>query len=245
MEARMAISNYAELIESLSVWLDDSDLGGRERDLIALCEDELNARLAAALREGAMIRPMVERGPLTIDAEYIDLPNAAMVLPIGIEVTDATKSWEVLFTSPERLMVRKCGAEEGLPNAPGSSGPPAPRWYTLTGGQLRFHPVPDESMSAVFTRFSKVPALSDDVPSNWVLANHRNAYLYGSLAQAEFFGWNDARMANVATLFAQAVDGIVVSYPTPTDRAALTTEIAAFGLGAGPIGASAFLVGGF
>lgn len=51
----MALSNYAELVESISAWLDGSDLGGREADLIALCEDEINARLAALTAPAATV----------------------------------------------------------------------------------------------------------------------------------------------------------------------------------------------
>jgi len=225
----MALSNFSELVESLSAWLDGSDLGGREADLIALCEDEMNARLAVALREGAFIRPMAERGSLTITGEYVDLPDGNMVLPISIEVSGLAIPWEVRFLSAERMAGMKTDQEGERRRVEMLAGAAVPSFYTLIGGQLRFHPVPEQSFSAVFTRFSKVPQLSTDMTSNWVLASHRNAYLYGALAQAEFFGWNDVRMANVATLFAQAVDGIVARYPLPVDRARLTSALPHFG----------------
>ena len=46
----------------------------------------------------------------------------------------------------------------------------------------------------------------------------------------------------VVGLFAQAVDGIIARYPTPVDRAALTSEAARFGLGR-DLSLSSFLSG--
>jgi hypothetical protein len=239
----MALSIYSELIGSISSWLDGSDLGGREADFVALCEDEINARLAMGLQQGAVIRPMAERGPLTIDGEYVDLPDGNMVLPISIEIGGLAAPWEVKFTSARRLLGMKSEEECARVAVQLMAGAAVPRFYAVIGDQLRFFPAPEQSFAAEFTRFSKVPALSEEVTSNWLLASHRNAYLYGALAQAELFGWNDARMANVATLFEQAVDGIIARYPMPVDQASLTSEIARFGIGGRDMELSSFLNG--
>jgi len=39
----------------------------------------------------------------------------------------------------------------------------------------------------------KIPARSDAVPSNWLLAAHPDIHLFGSLVEAEMFGVNDER----------------------------------------------------
>ena len=36
--------------------------------------------------------------------------------------------------------------------------------------------------------------LGDGQPTNWLLQNHPDLYLYGALLHAEFFGWNDERL---------------------------------------------------
>ena len=239
----MALSNYAELVESISAWLDGSDLGGREADMIALCEDEINARLAAGIDAGAFIRPMAVRSALTIGTEYVDLPDGEMIRPISIEVAGLGEPWVVRYVAPERLVAMKPDEEAIRVAVAMMAGAAVPRFYTVIGEQLRFLPAPETSFVAEFTRFSRVPALSNEAGSNWVLAGHRNAYLYGTLAQAELFGWNDARMGNLATLFAQSVDGIIARYPTPVDRSSLRSEIAAIGVVRGMPTLSAFLAG--
>lgn len=241
----MALTNYAELTESISAWLDGSDLGGREADMIALCEEEINARLAVGIDQGAFVRPMAVRGPLTIDAEYVDLPDGAMVRPISIEISGLAAPWEVRFVTAERLLTMKPEEEAARVAVTLMAGAAVPRFYTVIGEQLRFFPSPEQSFAAEFTRFAKVPALSAEVASNWVLAGHRNAYLYGSLAQAELFGWNDARMANVATLFAQAVDGIIARYPAAVDRSSLASDVARLGQAARTMTSASFLSGGY
>lgn len=239
----MALSTYPQLIESISAWLDGSDLGGREADFIALCEDEINARLAAGIDGGAFIRPMAGHGTLTIDGEYVDLPDGNLVRPIAIEISGLAIPWEATFTSAERLIGLQPGAETERARIAALAGAAVPSHYSIIGTQLRFFPAPEQSFDAVFTRFSKVPALSSDAASNWVLTDHRNAYLYGTLAQAEMFGWNDPRMANLATLFAQAVDGIIARYPAPSDRAVLTSEVTLLGNGRGGLTLASFLNG--
>jgi hypothetical protein len=239
----MALSTYSELVESISAWLDGSDLGGREADFIALCEDEINARLAAGIDQGAFIRPMAEKGALTIHGEYVELPDSHLIRPIAIEISGLAVPWEVRFTSAERLIGMQADAAQARARIQALTGSAPPSHYSIIGTQFRFFPAPESSFTAIFSRFSKVPALSPDADSNWVLAHHRNAYLYGALAQAEMFGWNDPRMANLATLFAQAVDGIIARYPAPVDRSTLTSEVAR--LGNGPSGSTlvSFLAG--
>ena len=88
-----------------------------------------------------------------------------------------------------------------------------------------------------------MPALSDSATTNWLLASHRNAYLYGTLAQAELLGWNDSRMANIATLFANAMDGVIARYPVQSDMTPLRSELGAFG--GGGMSYSSFMAGTF
>lgn len=43
--------------------------------------------------------------------------------------------------------------------------------------------------------YAKVPPLSADMATNWLLTNHPDAYLFGSLTEAEPYLLNDTRMA--------------------------------------------------
>lgn len=228
----MAISNYSELVASLAVWLDGADLAGQESTLVALTEAEINARLADAIDKGRAVRPLAVRDTLTIDAEYVDFPQSGtdIILPISIEITSLDRPWEVVYVTPESIVAMKYGedAERSSVAAFIPGGPP--RYYTVLQGQLRFYPAPvDTSFTAEFTRYETVPSLGDTTSSNWLLSQHPNVYLYGALAQAELLGWNDSRMANLATLFVNALDGVIARYPQPVSRTTLRTDLACFG----------------
>ncbi|KQX18142.1 MULTISPECIES: phage adaptor protein [unclassified Sphingomonas] len=228
----MALSTYFELVASLAVWLDGADLAGQEGTLVSLTEAEINARLADAIDRGRAVRPMAVRDTLTIDAEYVDFPSVStdIILPISIEITSLDRPWEVLYASPESLVAMKYGVESERSSVSAFIAGDPPRYYTIVQGQLRFYPAPlDTSFTAEFTRYETLPALGEATSTNWLLSQHPNVYLYGALAQAELLGWNDSRMANLATLFVNAVDGMVARYPEPVSRTTLRTDLACFG----------------
>lgn len=222
----MALSTYSDMQTALASWLDGSDFSGRETDFIALTEDEINARLATGIEQGRKIRPMMQSDPLTIDAEYVDMPDGETVSVISIEVEGLDRPWIVKHISAESLVAMRMGQEEERSSILAEIGANPPRYYALVGDQLRFFPEPETSFTAVIQRYVKIPALSDDVTSNWVLASHRNAYLYGALAQAEMFGW-EARgtAAKWTELFANACDGIIARYPVLSDMTPLRTDM--------------------
>ncbi|MES2497119.1 MAG: hypothetical protein V4618_13480 [Pseudomonadota bacterium] len=228
----MALGNYTELAASLAIWLDGAPLLGQESTLVALAEAEMNARLSAAIDQGRALRPLAVRSDLTIDAEYVEFPETGndLILPISLEITTLDRPWEVEYVSPEALVAMRYGTDGERTSVSAFIAGDPPRYYSIVQAQLRFFPAPvDTSFTAQFTRYETLPALSNDTPTNWLLSRHPNAYLYGALAQAELMGWNDSRMANLATLFANAMEGVIARYPEPVSRTTLRTDLAQFG----------------
>lgn len=64
--------------------------------------------------------------------------------------------------------------------------------YTFVDGEI--HTNPEVTGTADIIYKQSLPALSDSNTSNWLLVRAPDAYLFGSLLQAEFFGWNDERL---------------------------------------------------
>lgn len=229
----MALSTYSDLAAALPDWLDGSPLGSRIPDLIALATDEINAQLATALESGVILRPMIERDQLVIDAEYVALPvgtasnSLAIVLPVSLEITTLTDRWMVDYISPKKMVALQFDTDGGRREVSALITGNPPQYYTIVGSNLRFWPAPQDgdSFGAEFTRLVKVPDISESAQTNWVISNHRNVYLYGALAQAELFGWNDKGTANYGALFANAIQGIVSAYQVPTDSMPLRSEI--------------------
>jgi hypothetical protein len=58
-------------------------------------------------------------------------------------------------------------------------------YFTLSGNNFRFAPIPDGTGIATINYFAKLPTLSGvGVQYNWLLQQHPDAYLYGTLLEA-------------------------------------------------------------
>jgi hypothetical protein len=70
-----------------------------------------------------------------------------------------------------------------------------PEYYTLFGGSsLQLGPMPDGAYSIGVLYQGGVPPLSDASPSNWLLTSSPDAYLFGTLVEAEAFIGHDERI---------------------------------------------------
>jgi hypothetical protein len=80
--------------------------------------------------------------------------------------------------------------------------------YSIVAGQIQTDPV--ETGAATIVYKQALPALSNTVTSNWLLARAPDIYLYGSLVQAEFFGWNDERLPLIKAALDEALEELRV-----------------------------------
>lgn len=79
-----------------------------------------------------------------------------------------------------------------------------PRGYTIDGKTLRIFPT-----GTVTVRVKNaICGLSSSVRCNWILRDHPDAYLYGSLMQAAPFLRDDERIAVWGSLFGDAIKSI-------------------------------------
>jgi hypothetical protein len=89
----------------------------------------------------------------------------------------------------------------------GTSGIPVA--YTLVGGGLRLYPVPTTPGSLITMDYwARIVNLSTAAPSNWLLEKHPDAYLYGTLFQAEAYLDNATRASQWAQLLGNVIDRI-------------------------------------
>jgi len=94
--------------------------------------------------------------------------------------TGQTRS-ELEFVHPSYL-------QAAYPSSPAG----VPRIFTIEGSTLKIMPL--DSTALEFDYFQKVPALAS-LPggANWLLNEHPDLYLFGSMVEAEMFGVNDDR----------------------------------------------------
>lgn len=167
----MSLTTYAGLKEAIASTLNRTDMGGYVPDWIALCEAELNSRL--------FTRKMVESMAFTVSAESVALPADF----------NGVTSFQMLINNGYKLEYRSPAAFDDQP-----LNQRMPTYYTVIGDYFWFSPPPDSSYQARLRYRKKVPALTDADPTNWVLADHPNLYLYGSLLHSAPFLKDDGRL---------------------------------------------------
>ena len=178
----MALATYSDLQGEVASWLRRADLSAEVPTFIAMAEAQMNRRLR--------VRPMATRLSGSWAAEYVNLP-ADFLAEREVSVFDAAGGRHRLaYLAPEPM---------DLASRAPSSG--RPRFYGLYGGQLRLHPVPNQAYATELVYLQALPALSDANPSNWLLAAHPDAYLYGSLAQSAPYLKADDRLQTWSSLF--------------------------------------------
>lgn len=182
--AAAGLSNYAELVASIGSWLNRDDLNDLAPDLIRLCEVELNRILR--------VPEMEETTTLTTDGERIDLP------------TDFRKGRSLyLDTDPRQELENITLGVLRTKYACQTTG--KPECYAISGSEIVLGPAPDDEYDLILTYYKEVPALTSDDDTNWLLDDHPDIYLYGSLCQAEAHLWNDERVPMWRAAFDNAV----------------------------------------
>ena len=169
----MSLETYDELKVSLKNWLDRDDLDPFLGDFIRLAESRFNR----ILRLRAMERK--EKTDTVGGQSNYKLPNDFLQ---GREFrlnTSITKSLQ--YITPEIYESWNLG--QGLP-----------KFYTIVADELKLGPVPSDEIEMEMLFYGKVPSLGSTRPTNWILLNAPDIYLYGSLLEAEAFLQNDPRI---------------------------------------------------
>ena len=208
--------SYDGLKLTIADFLNRTDLAAAIADFIRLAEAQMTRRFAGRQRQGlAVPRRLVQRADAGIDqgTEYIAVP-ADLHGPLDF-VLQGTPEIVLDYLDAANLQQQKqAGRVRG-----------APRWYTLVGAELQLYPVADQDYTSELTYIARVPALSVANPTNWILADYPDAYLYGALVQSAPYLRDDARATTWGTLFAAALDDICNADPLPSEQSRLRTEL--------------------
>jgi hypothetical protein len=185
----MAFTSYSDLKTTVANYLGRSDLTAQIPDFIRLAE----TRMARDLRT----RQMLKSATATMTGA-----DARVALPTDfMEVRDlyilGNPRMPVTYLSPSAF-TRDARADE--------TGKPF--YYTVLASEFLFAPVPDTSYTLQILYYAKPVVLSDSNASNVFLANYYDALLYGSLAEAEPYLVNDARLQTWISLYDRARNNI-------------------------------------
>ncbi len=167
----MTIATYAELKTAVANWLGRDDVAdARISEFVTMFEAVANRVLRVRQQEtSTTLTPTA--GVATLPTDYL---NWRKVVWAGS--TDRALEYVVpeFFTAAYPL-----GAAQ------------SPNIFTIEGLTLKVNSSSDEGLT--FHYYQKIPALSDDAPTNWLLLAYPDLYLFGSLVESEMFLVNDER----------------------------------------------------
>jgi hypothetical protein len=159
----MTIATYSDLQTAIASWLARDDLTARIPDFIMLFEAVANRRLRVRQME-TVVTLTPSSGTATLPADYL---NWRRVTWTGSPRNDLD------YVHPSIL-------QDYYPTVPAG----IPRLFTIEGSSLKVRPVDDTGLE--FDYLQKIPALAS-VSTNWLLTEHPDLYLFGSLAEAQGF----------------------------------------------------------
>ena len=171
----MAINTYSTLQTAVANWLDRNDLTDRVPEFISLAEATFNR----VLRLRAMETTVADATPSGSKEDA--LPSGYLQMrEIHLATTPVVS---LAYITPEIMYRIRAGSTSGKPNS-----------YTIVGDNILFGPTPDGAYDYSITYYKAFDALADNAPTNWLVLNAPDLYLYGTLLQAEPFLMNDERV---------------------------------------------------
>ena len=190
----MAITTYSELQSAIGRWLHRSDLASAIPDFITLAETRFNRDLR--------INAMETQTSVSIAAGAISFPIPSDLIDLKL-LTVNINSVEYPLRYRNLIDVIPDGGGKGTP-----------QFYAGQGNTYRISPVADAAYTLNVYYCARIPALTDAAPSNWILTNAPDVYLYGSLIEASPYLIDDARTA----LWKSAYDIAVQMLQTKNDE---------------------------
>lgn len=169
----MTLSTYSDLKSAVADWLERSDLATRIPDFIALAESRLNRLFRGRMTE---VNTALTAVP---GSRAVTLP-AAFTEAVSVHLAGCVEA--LRFIDPALMEAHSQAAR--------------PVFWTIDGGSLVFERPADQAYAVTLRHLRKF-ALSDTEPSNPILADYPDLYLFGALLEAAPF----LRDADLLALF--------------------------------------------
>lgn len=184
----MALTTKTELEAAIADWLNRDDLTAIIPDFVSLAEAEMKRRLHRT----------TESTTIYISAANMDGPSD-MKEPIDLRLDSTSPTQDVSLRLCTPQMLNDVRARNA-----GVAG--RPTHYAFYDEQLQFAPAPDQSYDGILLYVQQLTPLSVGNPSNSVLLEAPDAYLFGALLQATPYLEHDERLGVWQTKFDNAIE---------------------------------------
>jgi hypothetical protein len=180
------ITTYTTLQSTIADYLNRADLTAQIPTFIQLAEADMNTRLRT--------REMIVRAEATSSNEYVQLPSD-WVEAINLHIVDGKQPLRfVTLDEADRIIKQNIYTQVAA--------------FSLMNGALELVPPPGSDVDIEMIYYGKIPALSAQQATNWLLTKAPDVYLYGSLLHAQPFLMDDQRMPVFATLYNSRIEAL-------------------------------------
>lgn len=185
----MAITTFIELKTAIADWLNRSDLTSAIPDFIAIAEAQMYRGpvdpRGITDQSGLRLVKMEERNTWSTVAsqEHYNLQSDFLEMRNLSYVRSGT-TYNLVYRTPSQLDSHYSFDTTSYPEA-----------FSIEGNDIRLRPIPSSVWTITQTYYKRFDALSDANPTNDILTDHPDIYLFGSLAASEAYTKNDARIA--------------------------------------------------
>lgn len=201
----MALANFTDLKTSVASWLHRTDLTAIIPDLITSAESRLNRalRLSQMETEGALVG--------VVSSPFVALPSTIQT-PIALWITNYNPRDKLTYLQPQDL--------------PYDTATGYPIYWTIDGSNIKFNK-PLDLAYAITLRYYQRLQLSDAAPTNFLLTNNPDLYLYAVLMESAAYV-EDLEKINVwAAKYSAALNEVLNNENRTKSMAILTTDVPA------------------
>lgn len=182
----MAITTYSELQTAVANWMNRTDLTSRIPEFIANAEAHFNRRFIQFKHP-----KMLTSTTLSVSSRYTNLPTDCKRVDRAIWLGNGMRE-------PLEFMAREHTTDFDDGTTTGT-----PLYYSLAGTQLELTPAPGSSGTIELYYWTYLTPLSGGAPSNWILEDHPDAYLYRTMFEAALYMNDTRRYASSSQLYGE------------------------------------------
>lgn len=169
------VTDYPSLVANLSDYIARDDLEGYYPTFIQLAEKRLNSGLKALGMQGEVALTASATGEVALPTDYIEWVSL---------------SWMAANGRPRRLRyVEPNSPEFTFRHRPNGD----PQFYTVSANMLRL--APGRAGNLELVHYKRIPSLTADAPTNWLITTAPQLYLYATLGESYVFQKDETRAA--------------------------------------------------
>jgi len=186
----VAITNYGTLKAAIADFLNRDDLTAVIPTFIDFAQDKINRDLRT--------RQMVARATANIDSQYNAFPpNFLQVRDIRLN-TDPVQALEYV-SSEQQNQERSRNATSGRP-----------RLFSVIGESFEVFPTPDTSYECEIAYYEKIPDMTADSDTNWLLTKSPELFVYGSLVHSAPYLKDEDKIVIWQTLYRDVFNSLTL-----------------------------------